>query len=1026
MVSAKLKDPVVKPLCTAMLPGARVLDGVGSWNDGNPVTYLHELRERTRSAHARSPESEPTMIAGGFTRRLPLATVVVPILSLAVFGLGAVPALPGTMGLGGSARQLDAQEVPLDSDGHLLLDPAIRAGELENGLRYFVRQNGRPEGRAELRLVLDAGSILEDEDQAGLAHFVEHMAFNGTENFEKQELVNYLESIGMQFGPSINAYTSFDETVYMLTIPTDDAEIVGTAFRILEDWADGVSFEPEEVEKERGVVLEEWRLGRGASARILDRQLPVILNDSRYADRLPIGDPEILRSFPVEALTRFYEDWYRPDLMAVIAVGDFDPDRMEDLIRSHFSGIEGPPEPRPRLEYGVPSHAETLFSIESDPEATSTSVAVLYKRPAEEDRGITGYRELLKERLYSGMFNGRLFELGQSQDPPFAFAGAGAGRFARDTDIYQIFAGVSDGGVPRGLEAALTEAERIARYGFTPGELMREQAELLRSMERMNAERNNRESASLASELVSHFLTGEPAPGVEVEYQLATLLLPSITLEELNAEAAGWFGGSGDRVVTVSAPERENVPLPTEAELVAVMAQAATAELEPWEDSATDAPLVAVLPQPAPVVEETYRDDIGVTAWTLGNGVRVLLKPTDFKDDEVVFRGFSPGGYGLQPEAEHLTASSAASLISQGGLGEFSMIDLQKVLAGKAASARPAIGPYSEAVSGSASPDDLETMFQLIYLNFAAPRKDPQAFQVLMERMRTVLANMGNSPGAAFGDTLGTTLAQGHPRAEPLSVERLDELDLDRALDFYMDRFGDASDFTFVLVGAIDLEEIRPLVERYLGGLPTAGRVETWRDTGIRPPDGVVEKTVRKGLEPQSQTAIVFTGPFEWSPEARLGMRALAGVLEIRLREVLREDLGGTYGVGVQGGYFRIPEVSYDFRIGFGSDPARTDELVRTLFAEIERLKAEGPTEDEVQKVVEAERRSRETDLRENGWWMAQLAAATESGEDPVYLLDTSLFDAVTVESIWEDARRYLNLERFVRVSLFPESGGVS
>jgi zinc protease len=951
---------------------------------------------------------------------------LVPLLSLALPGLDVISGVPGMPGGRMGAGQLEAQQVPLDPDGRIPLDPAVRAGTLENGLRYFVRQNGRPEGRAELRLVVNAGSILEDEDQRGLAHFVEHMAFNGTERFEKQALVDYLESIGMQFGPSINAYTSFDETVYMLKIPTDDPEIVGTAFRILEDWAHAVSFEPGEVDKERGVVLEEWRLGRGASARILDRQLPVILNDSRYADRLPIGDPEILRSFPVEALTRFYGDWYRPDLMAVVAVGDFDPDGVEDLIRSHFAGLEGPLEPRPRSEYEVPSHAETLFSIESDPEATSTSVAVLFKRPAEEDGGIDGYRDLLKERLYSGMFNGRLFELGQSQDPPFAFAGAGAGRFARDTDIYQIFAGVPDGGVPRGFEAVLTEAERIARHGFTPGELAREQAELLRSMERMNAERNNRESASLASELVSHFLTGEPAPGVEAEYQLATLLLPTITLEELNVEAAGWFGGQGDRVVTVSAPESVDVPLPTEDELLAVMDRVAAGALEPWEDSATDAPLVAVLPRPAPVLEEAYRDDLGVTSWILENGVRVLLKPTDFKDDEVVFRGFSPGGYGLQPEAEHLTASSAASLVGQGGLGEFSMIDLQKVLAGKAASARPSIGPYSEAVSGSASPDDLETLFQLIYLNFTAPRKDPQAFQVLMERMRTVLANVGNSPGAAFGDTLSTTLAQGHPRAEPLSVERLDELDLDRAMDFYIDRFGDASDFTFVFVGSIDLEEMRPLVERYLGGLPTAGRVETWRDTGIRPPDGVVEKTVRRGLEPQSQTAIVFTGPFQWSPETRLGMRALAGVLEIRLREVLREDLGGTYGVGVQGSYFRIPEASYDFRIGFGSDPARTDELVRTLFSEIQRLKDEGPTEDEVQKVVEAERRSRETDLRENGWWMAQLAAATESGEDPAYLLDTSLFDGVTVESIWEDARRYLNIERFVRVSLFPESGGVS
>jgi zinc protease len=566
----------------------------------------------------------------------------------------------------------------------------------------------------------------------------------------------------------------------------------------------------------------------------------------------------------------------------------------------------------------------------------------------------------------------------------------------------------------------------VVRHGFTPEELQRESAELLRGLERMNAERENRESAGLASELVSHVLTGDPVPGVETEYELATRLVPGIGLEELNASAASWFAGGGDRVVAVTGPEAAEAPMPSETELAAVVAAVASAQVEPWEDSASDAPLMAALPDPSPVVEESYREDLDLTSWILGNGVRVLLKPTDFKDDEVVFRGFSPGGYGLYPVEEHLTASSAASLVSQGGLGEMSAVDLQKALAGKAASARPAIGPYSEAVSGNASPADLETLFQLIHLQFTAPRKDPQAFQVLLQRMRTVLANVGNSPGAAFGDTLSLALAQDHPRARPLSVDRLGELDLDRAMEIYGDRFQDASDFIFVFVGAFDLEEMRPLVERYLGGLPATGRSETWADLGIRPPEGVVEKTVRRGLEPQSQTALVFTGPFRWSPEERLGIRMMAGVLESRLREALREEMGGTYGVGVQAGYYRIPQSSYELRIGFGSDPGRTDELVRRVFEEIERLKEEGPTAEEIQKVVEAERRGRETDLRENGWWTAQLAGTAESGEDPAFLLDFTFFDGVEIESVRRDASRYLDTGRFVRVSLFPESGGVS
>jgi len=918
---------------------------------------------------------------------------------------------------------LGAQEPTFSSpQDSLPQDPNVVAGKLENGLSYFVRANGRPENRAELRLVVNAGSILEDEDQRGLAHVLEHMAFNGTANFEKQELVTYLESIGMAFGPEINAYTSFDETVFMLQIPTDDPEILATAFQILEDWAHEVTLDPEEIDKERGVVVEEWRLGRGAGARMQDRQFPILFQGSRYADRLPIGKREVLETFPPEALTRFYQDWYRPDLMAVIAVGDFDAAAVEATIQEHFARVPVHDNPRPRVFYDVPEHAETLFAIASDEEATNSQVALLYKRPLGEEGTLQAYRQDLVEGLYTGILNSRLFELTQQADPPFAFAGSGQGRLVRTGEIFQMVAMVQEGGIPRGMGALLTEAERVGRYGVTATELEREKADFLRAMEQAYAERENQESRVFASEYIRHFLDGEPIPGIEFEYRAVEALLPTITLEEVNQVAARW-AGPRNRVVLVNSPEKEALAIPTEAELAAVFEEVSAAEIAPYEDTASDEPLLATLPSPSPVMEESTIPELDLTIWTLANGVRVLLKPTDFKDDEILFQAYSPGGFSLSEEEDHMSASNAAQVVALGGVGAFSQVDLGKKLAGKAASVSPSIGELSEGLSGTASPKDIETLFQLIHLYFTAPRKDPLAFQAFQQQMEAFLANRSASPVAAFQDTLTVTLSQGHPRARPISIERFQEIDLDESFAFYQDRFADASDFTFVFVGAFHPEEIRPLVETYLGGLPSIHREESWRDLNIDPPAGVIRKEVRKGLEAQSQTRIVFTGPFDYTPENRLGMRVLTGALEIRLRELIREELGGTYGVSVSGNYEKEPEARYSVRISFGSDPARVEELVGAVFEEIEAFRTEGPTSEELQAATEQERRSRETNRQENRWWVAQLRFADQYGSDPRFLLDESLLAGVSAETIQRDARRYLRTDNYVQVTLFPEAG---
>jgi zinc protease len=939
--------------------------------------------------------------------------------ALAVATVGLAVAAAALTGVAGALSEAAAQEQQSLSEP-VPFDPQATVGTLSNGLIYYIRQNSRPENRAELRLVVNAGSVLEDEDQRGLAHFLEHMAFNGTENFEKQELVNYLESIGMRFGPNINAFTSFDETVYMLRVPTDDPDILATGFQILEDWSHGVAFDPEEVEKERGVVIEEWRLGRGAMARIRDQQLPILFQGSLYAERLPIGDRETLESFEHEALKAFYRTWYRPDLMAVVAVGDFQAADIEALIRKHFQGLEASASPAPRPRVEVPVDHPTLFALASDPEVPNTQVGVIYKRPARQVRTLAAFRQRLVEDLYSSMFNRRLFELTQQAEPPFLSGGVGLGRFARALETYQLFALVEDGGIETGLEALLTEAERVSRHGFTQSELERERRELLRALESRYAEREQQESARYAGEYMTHFLYGSPSPGIEAELEITREFLPGIGLEEINRLADEEISDEG-RVVLVSAPSKEGSELPGEDQLLAVFTAVEGKEISPYEDVATGTTLVSEPPAPSPVVSERTIEEIDLTVWELGNGVRVLLKPTDFKADEILVRAYSPGGTSLVADEDLLPASTADVVVARGGVGDLSLVDLDKFMAGKVAQLSPYISPLTEGLSGEASPQDLETLFQLAYLYFTAPRKDSTAFLAYRALLEGLLENRDADPRAAFQDTLSITLAQGHPRVRPFTMERLEELDLEESFDFYRDRFADASDFTFILVGSFEPKTLRPLVETWLGGLPSLRREESWRDVGIDPPTGVVRKEVRKGIEPQSRTRLVFAGPAIYSVEEDHVLETLASILDIRLRERLREDLGGTYGVSVSASLQGDPDPEYAFRIGFGSDPARVQELVGVVFQELEAFRLEGPTEEEVQKVRESQRRAKETNLRENRYWAGQLSALDRYGLDLTLVESYELIEGWSAEQVREASVRYLSPDHYVQVSLFPE-----
>jgi zinc protease len=604
-------------------------------------------------------------------------------------------------------------------------------------------------------------------------------------------------------------------------------------------------------------------------------------------------------------------------------------------------------------------------------------------------------------------------------------ATTGRGLFVRTKEASIMSALVKENEIERGLAALFVEAERVARFGFAETELDRQKTNMLRSYERAVAERENQQSAALAGEFVRNFLHDEPIPGIELEYELVGRFLPDISLDEVNDLARGW-APDGNRVVLVSAPEKDGLEIPDEASLAAVIAAVEELEIEPYVDEAANAPLLDVMPSPGAIVEATPRDEFGITEWTLSNGVRVVLMPTTFKDDEIVFRAFSPGGTSLASDENFIPARTATQVVTASGVGAFSMIDLRKKLTGKVASARPTIGPLDEGVSGGASKQDLETMFQLIYLTFTQPRADVEIFDVIISQTRALLANQTATPAFAFNKTLNDTMSQNHPRARITTPETMDEMDLDGSLAFYRERFADASDFTFIFAGSFELAEIQPFVVRYLATLPSIGRSETWRDEGIHPPTGVVEKVVEKGLEPQSQTAIVFTGPFDYTREGRVAIRAMASILQTRLRETLREDLGGTYSVSASPSYVRIPREEYRLNIRFGSDPDRADALSATVFEEIAKLKTDGPTEQEVRDAIEAIVRDYETNMESNNYLVSQLYFKYRDEADVAELFDAvDFYRGLGIAPVHDAARRYLNTDNYVKVVLMPESGGV-
>ena len=900
-------------------------------------------------------------------------------------------------------------------------DSAVLNGRLANGLRFFIRRNVKPEKRAELRLVVNAGSILETDAQRGIAHFVEHMAFNGTRRFPKADIVNFLERVGMRFGADVNAYTSFDETVYMLQIPTDTARLVSSALDILEDWAHGVAFDTAEIRKERGVVIEEWRTGRNATTRVSYRQIPVMLRGSAYTLRSPIGTKENLETFADSLAPQFYREWYRPDLMSIVAVGDFDAKQIEAMIRARFGGIPPRPSSPARTYAQVPDHAETLVSIETDKEYPSKQVALLWKKPHDASRTAGDFRRDLVNGFYDGMMNQRFQELVQNPDAPFAFAGSGRGELVRTKDGYQLVAGVKESGFVAAAQALLAEAERVRRFGFTATELDREKANYLRTLDQRLAERDKTESSAFASSYVSAALSGEPIVGIAQDVALGRSFSPTVTLADVNAVARSTFTEE-NRVVLVAAPDQPEVKVPEAAAMLAVYDSARAMPLTAFVDSTSDAPLVPTPPTRGRIVSERALPEVGILEWTLSNGARMLLKPTDFKEDEVLFQAQSPGGISLLDDRD-LNSAMASSLVqSVSGLGTFNRTALAKRLSGLKASSSASVDANEEGVYAQASRKDIETMFQLVWLQFTSPRVDTAAYKAFTNQMKAAMSNQRNQPSSVFSDSITLTMAQHHERVRLFSPELLDSVDLLRANAIYKERFGDAGDFTFFLVGSFAPDSVRALVERYVASLPAVGRKEKAVDRGVRPPMGVVTKIVHKGVEPKASTQLYFSSPCAYSFEHRVVLDGLRELLDIRLREVLREDKSGTYGVGVSASCNYVPYERASVQISFGSAPERVDELTNAVFEVIDGIKAGMVSDSNLAKIKEIALRAHETELKENESWLSAMADADEDGRDQRDFLRTpEIVKRITKEQLRDAARTYLRREQVARFTLLPE-----
>ncbi|RAV30950.1 M16 family metallopeptidase [Sinomicrobium soli] len=905
----------------------------------------------------------------------------------------------------------------------LPFDPSVKTGKLENGLTYYIKKNTRAENRAELRLVVNAGSLLEDDDQQGLAHFVEHMAFNGTRNFEKNKLIDYLQSVGVEFGADLNAHTGFDETVYKLSVPTDKEDVFNTSLQVLRDWADGITFTGEEIDNERGVIAEELRARSGAGMRMYYQSVPVLTNHSRYADRLPIGTLDVILHSEYDAMRRYYRDWYRPDLQALVLVGDFDVEEIEAKIRKEFGSMKAPENPRERKVYQIPENKKPLAAVITDKETNDTRISIYYKREGEDVRTYEDYKASMLRTMYSGMLRQRLDEVAQSGDAPFIKAVAGIGLFLGNMDSYSLRADLKDARISDGIRALVAESERAKRFGFTPEELERYKSQMLANADFYKKEADKIPSRIYVERLIDHFTFEDPVVSEDFRYDFYEKTLPGISVDEVNAIAEQWITPSNIAIV-LTAPEKIRDRLPSEKELIGLVSDSGKMELEPYKDDVAGLELMKNRPSPGILESRTYNKTVDVTTWKYKNGVTVMAKPTTFQNDIIAMNGFRPGGSSVAADSIYVSAREAGKIILESGLNGLSNTQLQKLNMGKNVSVTPYLNYYDELFRAQSNTAELERMFQMVHLYFTAPHKDEDSFGAYKERVKSMYEGAEDNPGTYFEEVISRTMLNNHLRAVPLTPEQIEkDLDLDTAYEFYRERFSNANGFTFIFAGNFDPDTIASLSEQYLASLPSDTAVQSnWKDIGQRRVKGRISKVVKKGVENKSEVDMRFTGTLEYTPEKARDLNLLAKVLKIRLTEELREKMSGVYGVRVSGFTTDRPYGWYRMQVRFTCAPENVEKLKARVLEEIDAIKEHGVSAENVNKIKKAEISHMEVSLKNDSFWISRLKRAYEYGlEMDGFLNYEEELEKLDSDYFRENAKKYFNDENYAEFILVPE-----
>jgi zinc protease len=870
------------------------------------------------------------------------------------------------------AQQVQFQPLPID--------PKVKYGKLENGLTYYIRSNQQPKNRADFYIVQNVGAILENDDQNGLAHFLEHMAFNGTKNFPGKKIIEYFESVGVKFGANINAYTSLDETVYHLSnVPTNRESIIDSALLVLHDWSNAISLEESEIEAERGVILEEWRQGASADRRMWKESNKQKFPGSQYAKRDVIGDTAVIKHFTPEALRDYYKKWYRPDQQAIIVVGDVDVNKIEEKIIELFSNIKKPENTPERPIYPIYDNKEPIISIVTDPEARMTRVELIYKHdklPAEIKLSINGYLVNVINSLISNMMQNRFEEITMQPDAPFVAGYATYGEMVKSKDAFYLVVVPKEGSETEGIKSVLIEAEKVKRFGFNHSELERAKADLAKMIEKQYNEKDNQKNESYVREYMNHFLNQDPIPGIEWEYETIKMILPQINADMVNQLAKSYVTDT-NMIVSILAPQKPTVVLPSKEEIRQIIEEVKKTELTAKLDEKIDKPLIEKMPKPGKIKKVSKNDILGTTEWILSNGAKVILKPTTFKKDEILFNAYSTGGLSKVENIEDLpSAEFATEVVNNNGLSNFNQIELKKLLSGKIASVSPYIDNYEEGFSGNSSVSDFETMLQLLYLHFTALRKDDNAFTALMNNYKAFLANSENNPDKAFSDSVKLMLSNHSPRTVLLNMKTLEKVNQDKALEIFAERFSDPADFTFVFTGNVDPNDktVVNAINTFIGGIKSKGKKESFTDDNVRLPVGrAINHFSREMQVKKVSNCIVYSGNLNFNMNNRTNMNAIGNILNIRYLESVREKEGGSYGVGVAGNLRNRPIEQAMLFIQFDTNIEKQNKLMDIIHSEIDTIISKGPKAEDLQKVKETMMKKYEEDLQENKWWQSAI-----------------------------------------------------